>query len=196
MFSHIEGILEEKHTGELVLDVNGIGFLLQCSGTTLAAAPATGQKMRCYTHFSVKEDSMDLYGFATREEREMFRRLCRVNGVGAKMALSILSTLSVRDLALAIITNDKNALARAPGVGKKIAERIAMELRDKVEQNDIGAAASVTPAVSPDAAEEAVLGLIGLGYSAQEARIAVSKVHDQSDKPEMLILLALKGLGG
>ncbi len=139
---------------------------------------------------------MDLYGFATREEREMFRRLCRVNGVGAKMALSILSTLSVRDLALAIITNDKTALARAPGVGKKIAERIAMELRDKVEQNDIGAAASVTPAVSPDAAEEAVLGLIGLGYSAQEARSAVSKVHDQSDKPEMLILLALKGLGG
>ena len=180
MIAHIEGKVSEKKPNELILDVGGVGFQLICSNATLSAAPAAGETMRCYTHLSVREDAMELFGFATREEREMFRRLCGVSGVGPRTALGILSALPLRELALALVTGDANAIARAPGVGKKTAQRLILELKDKVEQADVNAA----PA------------LITLGYSSAEARGAVAKVSGRSDQAEMLILLALKGLGG
>ncbi len=198
MIAHIEGKVSEKKPNELILDVGGVGFQLICSNATLSAAPAAGETMRCYTHLSVREDAMELFGFATREEREMFRRLCGVSGVGPRTALGILSALPLRELALALVTGDANAIARAPGVGKKTAQRLILELKDKVEQADVNAAAGVPAgAFTPQGPEEeAVSALITLGYSSAEARGAVAKVSGRSDQAEMLILLALKGLGG
>ena len=197
MISHIEGRVAEKRAGELVIDVNGVGFLLLCPASTVAAAPAAGETFRCYTHFSVYDGGMDLYGFASKEDREMFRRLCSVSGVGSRTALGVLSTLSLRDLSLAILTGDAASIARAPNVGKKTAQRIILELKDKVDQQDVDmCGAPATAALNPDAAQEAVQALLALGYSGTEAQRAVNAVRDKADTADMLILLALKGLGG
>lgn len=197
MFAHIEGRVEEKRAGEIVLDAGGVGFALVCSNTTLAAAPAAGERMRCYTHFSVREDGMELFGFATREERAMFRRLNGVSGVGPRTALGILSTLTLRDLSLALITGDVAAISRAPGVGKKTAQRLILELKDKVEQADVDMASGVIPIpTDADAAREAVQALMALGYSSMEANRAVAAVQGKAETADGLILLALKGLGG
>lgn len=197
MISHIEGRVAEKRAGELVIDVGGVGFLLLCPASTIAAAPAAGETFRCYTHFSVYDGGMDLYGFATKEDREMFRRLCAVSGIGSRTALGVLSTLSLRDLSLAILTGDAASIARAPNVGKKTAQRIILELKDKVdaEDADMGGAPAAA-ALNPDASQEAVQALLALGYSGTEAQRAVNAVRDKADTADMLILLALKGLGG
>ena len=197
MISHIEGRVAEKRAGELVIDVNGVGFLLLCPASTVAAAPAAGETFRCYTHFSVYDGGMDLYGFASKEDREMFRRLCSVSGVGSRTALGVLSTLSLRDLSLAILTGDAASIARAPNVGKKTAQRIILELKDKVDQQDVDmGGAPAAAALNPDAAQEAVQALLALGYSGTEAQRAVNAVRDKADTADMLIMLALKGLGG
>ncbi|HIT68443.1 MAG TPA: Holliday junction branch migration protein RuvA [Candidatus Aphodomonas merdavium] len=197
MISHIEGRVAEKRAGELVIDVGGVGFLLLCPASTVAAAPAAGAVFRCYTHFSVYEGGMDLYGFSTREEREMFRRLCSVSGVGPRTALGVLSTLSLRDLSLAILAGDAVAIARAPNVGKKTAQRIILELKEKVDGADAAfGGVAAPPALNPDATQEAVEALLALGYSGQEAARAVEAVRDKAETADKLILLALKGLGG
>ncbi len=197
MISHIEGRVAEKRAGELVIDVGGVGFLLLCPASTIAAAPAAGETFRCYTHFSVYDGGMDLYGFATKEDREMFRRLCAVSGIGSRTALGVLSTLSLRDLSLAILTGDATSIARAPNVGKKTAQRIILELKDKVDAEDVDTGgAPVAAALNPDASQEAVQALLALGYSGTEAQRAVNAVRDKADTADMLILLALKGLGG
>ena len=197
MISHIEGRVAEKRAGKLVIDVGGVGFLLLCPASTVAAAPAAGAVFRCYTHFSVYEGGMDLYGFSTREERGMFRRLCSVRGVGPRTALGVLSTLSLRDLSLAILAGDAVAIARAPNVGKKTAQRIILELKEKVDGADAAfGGVAAPPALNPDATQEAVEALLALGYSGQEAARAVEAVRDKAETADKLILLALKGLGG
>lgn len=197
MISHIEGRVAQKRAGELVIDVGGVGFLLLCPASTVAAAPAAGAVFRCYTHFSVYEGGMDLYGFSTREEREMFRRLCSVSGVGPRTALGVLSTLSLRDLSLAILAKNTMAIARAPNVGKKTAQRIILELKEKVDGADAAfGGVAAPPALNPDATQEAVEALLALGYSGQEAARAVEAVRDKAETADKLILLALKGLGG
>ena len=144
---------------------------------------------------------MELFGFATREEKEMFLQLTSVSGIGPKTALGILGAMPLRDLNLAILLGDVNALSRAPGIGKKTAQRIALELKDKISQADVSAAvpaqsAAAAPALSPDAVTEAIEAMIALGYSSTEARNAVSQVRDQTDKPEELIRLALRAMAG
>ena len=144
---------------------------------------------------------MELFGFATREEKEMFLQLTSVSGIGPKTALGVLGAMPLRELNLAILLGDVNALSRAPGIGKKTAQRIALELKDKISQADVSASAGTTsPAVAAaftsDAATEAVEALIALGYSSTEARNAISQVRDQTDKPEELIRLALRAMAG
>ena len=159
MIDFIEGTVESKAPGELVLSAGGVGFLRMCSNTTLAEAPAKGEKWRCHTVFNVREDAMELFGFATRQERAMFKRLCQVTGVGAKTALGVLSALPLRDLSVAIVTGDVAALSRAPGIGKKTAQRIVLELKDKVAKGfvdgisleDVADSAADTPATQSSA---------------------------------------------
>ena len=194
MIAFIEGKVAEKNPGELVLNAGGVGFSLMCSSATLAAAPGTGESWRCYTVMNVREDAMELFGFATKQEREMFRRLCTVTGVGAKTALGVLSALPMRELSIAIVTGDVTALSRAPGIGKKTAQRIVLELKDKVEQQDVSVPAGGAPAPEPanSAEQEALAALQALGYTAAEAARAVSAVRGQAETTDRLIMLALR----
>ena len=202
MYAFIEGEVCEKLNGSLVLLASGVGWQLNCSNNTLQAAPPVGEKMRCYTYLSVREDAMELFGFATREEKEMFLQLTSVSGIGPKTALGVLGAMPLRDLNLAILLGDVNALSRAPGIGKKTAQRIALELKDKISQADVSAAAVPSQgavsaaALSSDAVTEAIEALIALGYSSTEARNAISQIKDQTDKPEELIRLALRAMAG
>ena len=202
MYAFIEGEVCEKLNGSLVLLASGVGWQLNCSNNTLQAAPPVGEKMRCYTYLSVREDAMELFGFATREEKEMFLQLTSVSGIGPKTALGVLGAMPLRDLNLAILLGDVNALSRAPGIGKKTAQWIALELKDKISQADVSAAAAPSQgavsaaALSSDAVTEAIEALIALGYSSTEARNAISQIKDQTDKPEELIRLALRAMAG
>ena len=197
MFSHFDGVVSEKQAGSLVIDCGGVGYLLQVSNTTLSAAPAVGERMKVYALLSVREDSMELFGFATREERAMFERLRAVSGVGPKMAMQVLSALSLRDLSIALAAGDATALTRVPGIGKKTAQRLVLELRDKVEEGMLtgaGTAAMPTQAAG-DAAGEAIEALRALGYTASDAARLVSRVADQSDRADELVRLALRQMG-
>lgn len=200
MIDFIEGTVESKAPGELVICAGGVGFLLMCSNATLAEAPAKGEKWRCYSVLNVREDAMELFGFASRQERAMFKKLCQVTGVGAKTALGVLSALPMRDLSVAIVTGDVTALSRAPGIGKKTAQRIALELKDKVTQADInqptGKAATPTSGAAADNFAEAIEALTALGYSAIEARDALSHVEDKDAPADELIRLALRAMAG
>ena len=197
MIAFIEGKVAEKNPGELIISAGGVGFSLLCSSTTLAAAPGMGESWRCYTVMNVREDAMELFGFATKQEREMFRRLCTVTGVGAKTALGVLSALPMRDLSVAIVTGDVAALSRAPGIGKKTAQRIVLELKDKVEQQDVAATPGGAPAPAPtgSAQQEAQAALQALGYTSAEAARAINLVRDQADSTDKLIMLALRQMG-
>ena len=198
MFAYLEGKIDAKGQNEAVLDVQGVGFLLNCSMNTLAALPPMGEKARLYTILNVKEDLLELFGFSSLEEKHMFERLTSISGIGPRTALQILSSMSLRDLTLAIMTGDTVALSRAQGIGKKTAQRIALELKEKVSEADLSGVqlGDLTPAQAPagDSVNEAVQGLISLGYTAQEAARAVREVAGQTDEPAQLIMLALRGM--
>ena len=198
MYAFIEGKVCEKGAGTLILQAGGVGYLLFCSLSTIQSAPAVGETMRCLTYFSVREDAMELYGFATQEEKDLFIRLIGVSGVGPKMALSLLGSMPVHDLHVAILMEDITAISRAPGIGKKTAQRIAMELRDKVSQVDVSLSArnagSAKPAAGADALGEAMEALMALGYSAVEARQALQQVKDKSQRTDELVTLALRAM--
>ena len=199
MYAYLNGLVAEKGQNTLVIDVNGVGYLLSVSMNTLQETPPVGEKMKVYTSFSVREDAMELFGFATREEKEMFLRLLTVSGIGPKVALSILGAMPLRDLTLAIVTGDITSLSRAPGVGKKTAQRLALELKDKVDQSDLNAAPSSGAPVTPiqeDAAQEALAALQALGYTPAEAARAVQQVRGQSDSANELVRLALRNMAG
>lgn len=200
MYAFIEGKVCEKNAGELILLAGGVGYQINCSMNTLAAAPALGETMRCYTYLSVREDAMELFGFASREEKRMFLSLTGVSGVGPKMALALLGSMPLKDLNLAILLGDVTALSRAPGIGKKTAQRIALELKDKVSQEDVSAVsaggAAPVQSMAADCVTEALEALQALGYTPAEARNAVQSVRDQSDKTDELIKLALRSMAG
>ena len=185
----------------LILLAGGVGYQINCSMNTLAAAPAIGETMRCYTWLFAREDAMELFGFASKEEKRMFLALKGVSGVGPKMALALLGSMPLKDLNLAILLGDVTALSRAPGIGKKTAQRIALELKDKVSQEDVSAAAgaaspAMAQAMTADCVTEALEALQALGYTPGEARAAIQSVRDQSDKTDELIKLALRSMAG
>lgn len=204
MYAFIEGKVCEKANNTLVLLAGGVGYQLSCSVATLNAAPVTGETMRCHTWLSVKEDAMELFGFATKEEKQMFLMLIGVNGVGPKMALALLSTLSPADLRMAIVMEDEKTIARAPGVGKKIAQRIAMELKDKFGQSDFGGSsaavsgASAVPAATAaaDNFAQTIAALTSLGYTPAEARDALARIENKNAPADELLRLALRNMAG
>ncbi|MBE5781917.1 MAG: Holliday junction branch migration protein RuvA [Clostridiales bacterium] len=199
MYAYLKGTVAEKGQNEVVIDVGGVGYLLSCSMTTLQEIPPVGESMKMYTHFSVREDAMELFGFATREEKSMFARLLSVSGIGPKVALSILGSMPLRDLTLAIVTGDITTLSRAPGVGKKTAQRLALELKEKVDQSDLDAVPVSGGAYTPiqeDAATEALAALQALGYTPAEAAKAIGQVRGQSDSANELVRLALRNMAG
>lgn len=195
MIAQLNGLVAEKNSDSLVLDVGGVGFLVLTSATTLAAAPAAGEPMKLYTVFIVREDAMELFGFYSMEEKRMYERLRGVSGIGPRTALQILSSMSIRDLSIALVAGDAGALTKVPGIGRKTAQRLVLELKDKLEESDLTGTA-VSPKVSQQGPEaEAIAALISLGYASAEAAKAVSMVAGQTDKADEMIFLALKGLG-
>lgn len=196
MYAYIDGVVAEKTKDAIILEAGGIGYYVLVSGATLSACPAAGQRMKLYTTMNVRQDnSIELMGFYSKDEKTMFARLSGVSGVGPRMAMAILSSMSLRDLSVALVTGDAGALTKVPGVGKKTAQRLVLELKDKVEDSEL-TGASVSPRVSNQGPEaEAVAALISLGYASSEAAKAVSMVSDKTDKADEMIFLALKSLG-
>lgn len=197
MFAYFEGTVAEKNLNELVLDVMGIGWQLNCSMNTLQNLPPIGERVKVYTLMNVREDAAELFGFASREEKRMFQQLTNVSGIGPKTALAILGSMPLRDLQLAIMTGDITALSRAPGIGKKTAQRIALELKEHVSAEDMaatGVTVKIDTSVPEDGVAEAIMALQSLGYSASEAAKAVSTVKDQSTQADELIRLALRSM--
>lgn len=199
MYAYLDGTVAEKNQNELILDVMGVGWQLSCSMNTLQNVPPVGERVKVYTLLLVREDAMELFGFYCREEKQMFSRLTSVSGIGPRTALGILSSMPLRDLQLAILTGDITALSRAPGVGKKTAQRIALELKERVSPEEMaasGVTVTVDSAVPEDGVSEAIMALQSLGYSASEAAKAVSAVKGQSVQADELIRLALRSMAG
>ncbi len=201
MIAMIRGTLVEKSEGEaVVMTGSGMGLRLLCSMNTLSALPAAGQECTLHTHMNVREDAMELFGFMKKEERDMFRRLISVSGIGPKSALFVLGSMPLTDLRLAILTGDVNALSRAPGVGKKTAQRISLELKDKLTKDALSSGVSMDEisymdtgeAPATDALGEAMQALKALGYSPQEAAAALKGVKGKADTSDELIKLALR----
>ncbi len=171
MIGRISGRLLEKHPPQVVVDVQGVGYEIDVSMSTFYQLPATGEEVRLYTHRVVREDAQLLYGFATEEERLVFRQLLKISGVGARTALSVLSGLSVAELAGAVAGQDSARLTKIPGVGKKTAERLLLELKDKLD----GAVAAL-PAAGTAPRGDILNALLALGYNDKEASWAVKQL--------------------
>jgi holliday junction DNA helicase RuvA len=194
MIARLTGTLAEIAADHAVLDVGGVGYLVQASARTLTAIGAVGGTVMLLTEMQVREDSMTLFGFGSAGEREWFRLLTGVQGVGGRVALSILSTLDADELSRAVAGQDKAMIARANGVGPKLAQRIAMELKDKVGGVAIGPAGSLPKAVAGVGAD-AVSALANLGFKPAEAGAAVAAAEadlGEGASLDALVRLALK----
>ena len=198
MYSYIKGTLEEIADGQIIVDNHGIGYQIQTPANMIDSLPAVGGEVKIYTYLHVKEDGIALFGFPTKDGLNVFKLLLRVNGIGPKGALGILSVLSTDDLRFAVIGGDAKAIAKAPGIGAKSAQRIILELKDKLNLEDVlgghneeGASAPVSAANTVK--NEAAQALTALGYSSSEALSALSKVEISEDTDvETVLKAALK----
>ena len=190
MIGRLKGILVEKNPPQAVIDVNGVGYEVDVSMQTFYRLPATGEAVQLYTQLVVREDAHLLFGFATADERATFRHLVKVSGIGAKTALGILSAMSADELAQAVAEEDVKRLSSAPGIGKKTAERMVLELRGKL----VSAVSDGPTALSAaDGTDDIVSTLLALGYSEREAKAAVKGLPKGTDVGEG-VRLALKNL--
>ena len=181
MIGRLTGILLEKNPPQLTLDVQGVAYEVDVPMSTFYNLPGNGERITLYTHLVVREDAHLLYGFGTPGERHAFRQLLKVNGIGAKIALSVLSGLSVDELAQAITLQESARLTRVPGIGKKTAERLLLELKDKLGA-DLAQAVGVSRA--QPATSDIMHALVALGYSEREATTAVRQVPDDAGVAE------------
>lgn len=194
MFAFLKGSVESIGVDRLALDVGGVGYELACPTKTLDAL-REGQQVKLFTHLHVSQDAVALYGFSSTEERSMFLRMIGVSRVGPKLALCALGSLSAPELAAAIATGDVQTLSRISGMGKKTAERIVLELKEKIAKENaiLPGRAQTTPSATGGAKAEALEALIALGFSPQNATLAINNAHGE-DVSE-LITSALKLLG-
>ena len=193
MIGRLSGTLAEKNPPQLIVDVNGVGYELEVPMSTFYGLPALGQNVSLSTHLAVREDGHFLYGFATEDERAAFRQLLKVAGIGARTALAVLSGLSVHDLAQAIALQESGRLVKIPGIGKKTAERLLLELRDKLAKALPAVAGSVTANLPGDDRADIVNALLALGYNEKEALGAVKTLPEGVGVSDG-IRQALKGL--
>ena len=199
MIGRLKGILAEKRAPQVLIDCNGVGYEADVSMTTYYQLPEAGEPISIWTHLLVKEDSHSLIGFTTEHERKLFRQLIRVNGVGPKMALTILSGINEREFAICVMQDDVTTLTRLPGVGKKTAERLIIEMRDKVEglieetqvvidiDNPVSAAGRSSKS-------EALEALQSLGYKAGDAENMVRQANKDADENMSAAALIRKAL--
>lgn len=196
MFSYIKGELAEMNTDHIVIDVGGIGYLVYIPSLILGQLPAIGSQIKVHTYFQVREDAVVLYGFLEKDELDMFKLLIGVGGIGPKGGLAILSALRADDLRLAILSGDSKAISKAPGIGAKTAQRVILELKDKVDLEEAFekkiAHSAADPKQPADGTahlrNDAVLALTALGYSQTESLKAVSRVDITGDMDVEAIL--------
>ena len=191
MIGRLRGILALKQPPWLVVDVNGVGYELEAPMSTFYDLPELGREVSLFTHYAQKEDSVSLYGFLREPERRLFRDVQKVSGIGAKIALAVLSGVSVDDFARLVQASDVTALTRIPGIGKKTAERMVVELRDRAADLAGGALASAT-GLPGDPLSEAITALQALGYKPAEADRMARKVAADGDVAEAIIRKALQ----
>lgn len=200
MIGRIHGVLLEKQAPELLIDIQGLAYEVQAPMTTIYQLPEIGQSVTLYTHFVVREDAQLLYGFSDIRERLMFRTLIKVNGVGPKLALTILSGIESDDFVRCVRDNDAATLVRLPGVGKKTAERLLVEMRDRLKdwsvENSNNISNKTINQTTSNTRDEAESALVSLGYKPQDASKAITAVYEQGagSSSEQLIRMALKNM--
>jgi Holliday junction DNA helicase RuvA len=171
MIGRLSGLLLDKNPAQLIVDCNGVGYEVGVPMSTFYNLPATGERVTLLTHMVVREDAQLLYGFGTTQERELFRELIKISGIGARTALAILSGMSVHDLAQAVTLQEVGRLTRIPGIGKKTAERLLLELKGK-----LGAELGAAPGTEGESSNDVLSALLALGYSEKEALLAIKQV--------------------
>ncbi len=177
MIGRIQGILVSVHPPRLLVDCQGVGYEIDVPMSTLYQLPETNQKITLLTHFQVREDAQQLFGFATETEREAFRQLIKISGVGSRTALAVLSGMSVNELAQAIAMQEAGRLTQVPGIGKKTAERLCLELKGKLAP-DLGITGGKPQAI--EASSEVLQALLALGYSEKEAHLALKQIPPET----------------
>ena len=200
MIGYIRGILEEADEQSVIIDNHGIGYRIFVPSSAFSGALPIGKEVKIYTYLSVKEDAMQLYGFLTRDDLRMFRMLLGVNGIGPKAGLGILSALTADELRFAVLADDAASIAKAPGIGKKTAQKLILELKDKLNLEDAfeqklanQAAGDISAADTGSQVQEAVQALTALGYPGTDALRAVKKVEGaESMTVEEILKAALK----
>ncbi|MBI1194617.1 MAG: Holliday junction branch migration protein RuvA [Gammaproteobacteria bacterium] len=195
MIGRLRGTLIEKRPPRLLLDVHGVGYEVEATMTAFYGMPEVGAEYTLYTHLVVREDAHTLFGFAGLAERDLFRELIRVNGVGPRMALTILSGMSAGEFAAAIGEGDPSVLTRLPGVGKKTAERLIIEMRDRLNLDQTATTFGAAPKAMPgDPASDAVSALVALGYKPAEAGRLIKGLEGQGLSSEEMIRQALRSM--
>jgi len=198
MIGQIRGIILEKQPPQLVVDVQGIGYEIDAPMSTFYQLPDVGQEIKLFTHFVVREDAHSLYGFYSREERLLFKALLKVNGVGPRLALTILSSTSPEEFVRCVLSNDTVSLVRLPGIGKKTAERLVIEMRDRLSDWHKSEHAEGATLIKHEkntrhsTLQDAISALVSLGYKQQEANRTVTKIDDGAATSEELIRRALR----
>lgn len=199
MISYIKGELVEVTDSAIVIEHNGMGFLIMMPASILAKLPAIGSELKVHTYLYVKEDVLGLYGFLTKDDLKVFKLLITVNGIGPKGALAILSSMTPDDLRFAVLAGDAKTISKAPGIGSKTAQKLIIELKDKLKIEDVldgnEGGYETQSDMGDTAAAEAVMALTALGYSAADATRAVKLVDNAADMDsEALLKAALKKL--
>lgn len=198
MIGCVRGILAVKQPPNLLVDVGGVGYEIQASLTTCYQLPDLGNSVTLHTHLVVREDAHSLYGFYEERERTLFRTLIKVNGVGPKMALAILSSIDADEFAQCVVSQDVSGLVKLPGIGKKTAERLVVEMRDRLAdwQPSYSGTSKSPHLINMDSAyQEAQSALIALGYKPQEANRMLGQVNEEGLNSQTLIRRALKSMG-
>ena len=190
MIGRIHGILLQKNPPQLLVDCQGVGYEIDVPMSTFYDLPSVGEKVSLFTHLAIREDAHVLYGFASLDERALFRQLIRISGVGARTALALLSGLSVKDMSQAVALQDASRLTRIPGIGKKTAERLLLELKGKLET---GALSAISGTVLNNAMADIQNALLALGYSEKETLLAIKQVPSDCSVSDG-IKMALKAL--
>jgi Holliday junction DNA helicase RuvA len=191
MIGTLRGLLTAKQAPQIILECNGVGYQVETPMSTFLELPPIGQEVFLYTHLQVREDAQILYGFASDKEKALFRSLLRVSGVGAKIALSVLSAMSVSDFQRCVRLEDTAMLVKIPGVGRKTAERLIIEMRDRLEKM-AGAEATSAGLQSTEPRNEAVDALVALGYKPAEIKKLLAQLETSGKSAEEIIRLALK----
>ena len=197
MYAYIKGTLEEKTKDSIVVETAGIGYKIFISEQTMEKLGELGEKVKIYTHYHVREDNISLYGFLSNEELKMFELLIQVSGIGAKTAIVMLSKITPSEFALAVIINDIKTLTTIPGVGSKSAQRIVLELKDKLKTEDAISKEEISQATTTannENIEEAIQALQILGYNKGEIKKVIEKLKVKNISTEEIIKLALKHL--